>query len=67
MPVSHCLIAEAHLMAHQYSQGLEHVAQGLDSAETGDQHCLARLHHLHAELLQHLSGSGDEAVEASLR
>ena len=63
----HYLKAEAHLMARQYREGLESVAQGLGFAETGDQHGLARLHRLRAELLLHLHGSNDEAVEASLR
>jgi len=63
----HYLKAEAHLMARQYREGLESVAQGLGFAETGDQHGLARLHRLRAELLLHLDGSNDEAVEASLR
>jgi len=55
------------LLAHRHREGLEHVAQALDLAETGAQDCLARLHHMRAELLLHLHGSGDEAVEASLR
>ena len=67
MPVGHCLMAEAHLMAHHYHEGLQHVAQALHFAETGDHGCLARLHELQAELLLHLHGSSDEAVEASLR
>jgi class 3 adenylate cyclase/predicted ATPase len=66
MPRGHCLMAEAHLMANHHREGLEHVTQALELAQTGDQGCLARLHHLHAELLLHFSGSDDEAVEASL-
>jgi predicted ATPase len=64
--LGHHLIAEAHLMAQNYRSGLEHVARALDCAKTGDQSYLARHHHLHAELLLHLYGSDDEAVEASL-
>jgi predicted ATPase len=66
MTLAHWLMADAHLMAHQYRERLE-VAQPLDFVDTGDQSWLARLHHLHGELLLHLHGSDDEAVEASLR
>jgi predicted ATPase len=67
MPRAGCLMADAHLMAHRYREGLGHVAQALHFTETGDQSCLARLYHLRAELLLHLHGTGDAAVEASLR
>ena len=66
MTLAHWLMADAHLMAHHYREGLE-LAQPLDFADTGDQSWLARLHHLRAELLLHLNSSDDEAVEASLR
>src|SRR5271169_706329 len=59
-------MADAHLMAHHYREGLE-VAQPLDFADTGDQSWLARLHHLHGKLLLHPHGSDDESVEASMR
>jgi predicted ATPase len=65
--LAHWLMADAHLMAHHYREGLEVVAHLLDFAETGDQSWPARLHHLYGELLLHLHGSDDEAVEASLR
>lgn len=61
------MMAEAHLMARYYREGLEHASQGLDAAKTSDQSYLSRIHHVHAELLLHLHGSRDEAVEASLR
>jgi predicted ATPase len=67
MPRGHCLLAEAHLMAHHYREGLEHVVRALHFAETGDQGCLAHLHNLHAEFLLHLHGSDEEAIEANLR
>jgi len=67
MPRAGCLMADAHLIAHRYHEGLGHVARALHFTETGDQSCLARLHHLHAELSLHLRGSRDEAVEASLQ
>jgi len=67
MPRAACLMADAHLIAHRYREGLGHVAQALRFAETGDQSCLARLHHLRGELLLHLHGSEDEAVATSLR
>jgi hypothetical protein len=67
MPRAGCLMADAHLMAHRYREGLGHVAQALHFTETGDQSCLALLYHLRAELLLHLHGTGDAAVEASLR
>jgi len=54
-------------MAHRFHEGLAHLTQALDFAETGDQACLARLHHLRAECLQHLHGRDEKAVEASLR
>jgi hypothetical protein len=66
MTLAHWLMADAHLMAHHYREGLE-LAQPPDFADTGDQSWLPRLHHLHGELLLHLHGSDDEAVEASLR
>jgi len=67
MTLAHWLMADAHLMAHHYREGLEVVTQPLDFAETGDRSWLARLYHLHGELLLHLNGSEDEAVDASLR
>ena len=66
MTLAHWLMADAHLMAHHYREGLE-VAQPLDFADTGDQSWLARLHHLHGKLLLHPHGSDDESVEASMR
>jgi predicted ATPase len=66
MTLAHWLMADAHLMAHHYREGLE-LAQPLDFAETSDSSWLARLHHLRAELLLHLHGLDDEAVEANLR
>jgi len=65
--LGYCLKAQAHLIAHEYGEGLESVAQGLGFAETGDQCGLVWLHRLRAELLLHLHGSGEESVEASLR
>jgi predicted ATPase len=62
MTLGQCLMADVHLMAHHYLEGLEYVAEPL-----GDLSWLARLHHLRAELLRHLHGSGEEAVEASLQ
>ena len=67
MPRAGCLMADAHLRAHRYHEGLGHVARALHFTETGDQSCLARLHHLHAELSLHLRGSRDEAVVVSLQ
>ncbi len=67
LTMGHCMMAEAHLMARYYREGLEHASQGLDAAKTSDQSYLSRIHHVHAELLLHLHGSRDEAVEASLR
>jgi predicted ATPase len=70
MSRGHCLMAEAHLMARQHRQALEHVAQALGRAEEiGEEYVLARLHHLRGELLLHLHGSNDEAeaAEVSLR
>ena len=67
MPRAYCLMAEIDLMAHRFHEGLAHLTQALDFAETGDQACLARLHHLRAECLQHLHGRDEKAVEASLR
>ena len=67
MTLAHWLMADAHLMAHHYREGLAVVAQPLDFAETGDRSWLARLYHLRGELLLHLHGSDEEAAEASLR
>jgi predicted ATPase len=61
-------MAEAHLMACQHRPALEHVAQALGCAEEiGEEDALAPLLQLRAELMLHLHGTGDEAVEASLR
>ena len=62
MTLGQCLMAEVYLMAHRYREGLEYVAEPL-----GDLSWLVRLNHLRAELLLHLNGSNEEAVEASLR
>jgi predicted ATPase len=62
------LAAETSLAAQRYSEGLEHVARALDLArETGEQFYVSRLHYMRAELLLHVHGPDDEAVEASLR
>jgi predicted ATPase/class 3 adenylate cyclase len=62
-----CRLAEAYLLGRRYTDGLEQVAQALaTAAETEENWYLARLHHLHAELLQAQSRTRDEA-EASLR
>jgi hypothetical protein len=55
-------------MAKRYAEGLETVARALAAAEqTGVPWSNARVHQLHAELLLHAYGRGDEAIEASLR
>jgi len=63
-----CLMAEALLSAGHYAEGLSHVTRALDlSAEIGEQWFAPRLHWVRAELLIHLHGSGEEAVEANLQ
>jgi predicted ATPase len=62
------LAAETYLAAKRYSEGLEHVARALDLAsEIGERFYVPRLHQARAELLLYAHGTGDEAVEASLR
>jgi class 3 adenylate cyclase/predicted ATPase len=63
-----CLMGESLLTARRYAEGLDQVARGLDIAmETGEQWYVSRLHQVRAELLLHVHGLGDAAVEASLR
>ena len=62
------LMAEALLSARRLAEGLSQVTRALGLAtEIGEHWYTPRLHWVRAELLLHLHGSGDEAVEASLR
>lgn len=63
-----CLMGESLLTARRYAEGLDQVARGIDIAmETGERWYVSRLHQVRAELLLHVHGLGDGAVEASLR
>jgi class 3 adenylate cyclase/predicted ATPase len=63
-----CLLAEAHLLAGRYVDGLEDLARAFTIVEqTGEQWAVARMHQLRAELLLRAHDRDDEAVEASLR
>ncbi|MGD9509682.1 MAG: AAA family ATPase [Geminicoccaceae bacterium] len=68
LPRGLCLLAEARLLEGRHAEGLEQVTRALAVAdETGEHWCTARMHRLRAELLLHLRGRNDEAVEMSLR
>jgi predicted ATPase len=64
---SFCLMGESLLAARRYAEGLNQVARGIDIAmELGEHWYVPRLHQVRAELLVHVHGLGDRAVEASL-
>jgi len=68
LPFSICLLAETHLKAQRYAEGIAQVNLALAaSSEIGDQWFLARIHMLHAQLLQQQACPNVDAAEASLR
>jgi predicted ATPase len=63
-----CLMAEAHLSARHYAEGLDHAVKALKIAsETGEEWYVSRLYRVRAELLLHAYGADDETVEMNLR
>jgi len=68
LPFSICLLAETHLKAQRYAEGIEQMNLALAaSSEIGDQWFLARIHMLRAQLLQQQACPDVDAAEASLR
>jgi predicted ATPase len=63
-----CLLAENHLTAQRYAEGLVQVRQALAvAAESGEQWFVPRMHQVCAELLLHMQDGTDESPEAILR
>ena len=68
LPFSICLLAETHLKAQRYAEGIEQVNLAVSaSSEIGDQWFLPRIHMLRAQLLQQQACPDVDAAEASLR
>jgi predicted ATPase len=68
LPFSNCLLAETHLKALSYSEGIQHANLALAaSSDIGDQWFLPRIHMLRAQLLQEQACPDIDAAEASLR
>jgi class 3 adenylate cyclase/predicted ATPase len=68
LPFFVCLLAETHLKAQRYAEGIEQVNLALAaSSEIGEQWFLPRIHMLRAQLLQHQACPNVDAAEASLR
>jgi class 3 adenylate cyclase/predicted ATPase len=65
---SHCMLAEAYLLARRYAAGVEHIARAFSvAAETGDQCHISWLHQMRGALSVHASDRGAAAGEADLR
>jgi predicted ATPase len=63
-----CLLAENHLTAQRYAEGLVQVKQALAvAAESGEQWFVPHMHQVRAELLLHMQDGTEESPEAILR
>ncbi|WOH54836.1 adenylate/guanylate cyclase domain-containing protein [Bradyrhizobium sp. sBnM-33] len=68
LPFSIGLLAETHLKAQRYAEGIEQVNLALAASyEIGEQWFLPRIHMLRAQLLQQQACPNVDAAEASLR